>query len=218
MMIVASLDTRTAMGQLYDVDMRLRPSGESGMLAASFKGFRDYQLDKARTWEHQALVRARFICGDPAVGERCGEVRREVLRQVRDEAALGREVVAMRQRMRTHLLPANAAEKGEFHLKHGHGGIVDIEFIVQYAVLAWSHRFGDLTLWSDNIRILETLQLRGLFTEQESQSLIEAYIDYRSVAHQQALQQQPGVVDDGQFVSQRDAVTAKWMDLLGAMG
>jgi glutamate-ammonia-ligase adenylyltransferase len=216
--IIHILDARTAMGQLYDVDMRLRPSGESGMLAASFKGFRDYQLDKAWTWEHQALVRARFICGDPAVGERCGEVRREVLRQVRDEAELGREVVEMRQRMRTHLLPANAAEKGEFHLKHGHGGIVDIEFIVQYAVLAWSHRFGDLTLWSDNIRILETLQLRGLFTEQESQSLIAAYIDYRSVAHQQALQQQPGVVDDGQFVSQRDAVTAKWMDLLGAMG
>jgi glutamate-ammonia-ligase adenylyltransferase len=216
--IIHILDTRTAMGQLYDVDMRLRPSGESGMLAASFKGFRDYQLYEAWTWEHQALVRARFICGDPTVGERCGELRREVLSQARDEAELRREVVEMRQRMREHLLPADAGEKREFHLKHGYGGIVDIEFIVQYSVLAWSHRFGDLTLWSDNIRILETLQLQGLFSEQESQSLIEAYIAYRSVAHQQALQQQPGVVDDGQFVSEREAVTARWKTLLGAVG
>jgi glutamate-ammonia-ligase adenylyltransferase len=198
--------------------MRLRPSGESGMLAASCKAFRDYQLDTAWTWEHQALVRARFVCGDPAVGEYCGEVRREVLSQARDKVQLARDVVEMRQRMRGHLLPTDAAEKEEFHLKHGYGGIVDIEFMVQYAVLAWSHRFGDLTIWSDNIRILESLQLQGLFSEQESQSLIEAYIAYRSVAHQQALQQQPGVVDDEQFVLQRDAVTAKWKDLLGAIG
>jgi glutamate-ammonia-ligase adenylyltransferase len=198
--------------------MRLRPSGESGMLAASFKGFRDYQLDNAWTWEHQALVRARFICGDPVLGEHCGQLRREVLSQARDEVELGREVVEMRQRMREHILPADAGERGVFHLKHGYGGIVDIEFIVQYAVLAWSHRFGDLTLWSDNIRILETLQLQGLFSKQESQSLIEAYIAYRSVAHQRALQQQPDVVDDGQFVLEREAVTARWKVLLGAPG
>jgi len=215
--IIHILDTRTAMGQLYDVDMRLRPSGESGMLAASFKGFRDYQLDKAWTWEHQALVRARFICGDPAVGEHCEAVRREVLSRARDKVELGREVVEMRQRMREHLLPADAAEKGEFHLKHGYGGIVDIEFMVQYAVLAWSHRCGDLMTWSDNIRILDTLQLQGLFSGKESKSLIEAYIAYRSAAHQQALQQQPAVVDDGQFDLQREAVTAKWKDLLGAI-
>jgi glutamate-ammonia-ligase adenylyltransferase len=215
--IIHILDTRTAMGQLYDVDMRLRPSGESGMLAASFNAFRDYQLDRAWTWEHQALVRARFICGDSALGEHCSEVRREVLSQARDEVELGREVVEMRQRMRGQLLPADADEKGEFHLKHGYGGIVDIEFMVQYAVLAWSHRFGGLTVWSDNIRILETLQSLGLFSEQESQSLIEAYIAFRSAAHQQALQQQPGVVDDGQFGPQRNAVTARWKDLLGAI-
>ena len=215
--IIHILDTRTAMGQLYEVDMRLRPSGESGMLAASFKAFRDYQLATAWTWEHQALVRARFICGDPAVGERCGELRREVLCQSRDTVELGREVVGMRQRMRKNLLPADATEKGEFHLKHGYGGIVDIEFMVQYAVLVWSEGHPELTLWSDNIRILEALEKQGLFSKQESQSLTEAYIAYRSVAHQQALQQQPGVVDDGEFTSQREVVIAKWKDLLGMM-
>ena len=186
------------------------------MLSATFKGFQDYHENEAWTWEHQALVRARFVAGDAAVGKRCDEVRCAVLSREREPESLLQDVVGMRKKMRDHLLPTDAAEKGEFHLKHGYGGIVDIEFMMQYAVLAWSHRYPNLTRWSDNIRILETLQQEGLFTVQDSQSLIAAYIALRSVAHQLSLQQQEGVIDDDQLVSEREAVQAKWKKLLGA--
>jgi glutamate-ammonia-ligase adenylyltransferase len=213
--IIHILDTRTAMGPLYEVDMRLRPSGNSGMLVASFKAFAEYQRESAWTWEHQALVRARVIAGDRQLAERCEAVRREVLCQAREEAELAGEVLEMRAKMRDHLLPGDCEERAEFHLKQGRGGIVDIEFMVQYAVLAWSHRTPELTDWSDNIRILETLSRHGLFTEQESQVLTEAYIGYRSAAHQLALQQQSDVVDAERFREDREAVCTKWRQLLG---
>jgi len=213
--IIHILDTRTAMGQLYEVDMRLRPSGDSGMLVASFAAFRDYQLNTAWTWEHQALVRSRFIAGDEKLGRRCAELRREVLVRRRPEEQLREEVTRMRDKMREHLLPANASSADVFHLKHGRGGIVDIEFMVQYAVLAWSHRYPELTTWSDNIRILETLRRQGLFTRPEATALTEAYIAYRSAVHQQALQQQEEVTGDERFREERAAVRGKWEDLLG---
>ncbi|MCZ6831056.1 MAG: bifunctional [glutamate--ammonia ligase]-adenylyl-L-tyrosine phosphorylase/[glutamate--ammonia-ligase] adenylyltransferase [Gammaproteobacteria bacterium] len=214
--IIHILDTRTALGQLYEVDMRLRPSGESGMLVTSFSGYRDYQMNSARTWEHQALVRSRFIAGDAELGQRFASLREEVLSRPREESELREEVVSMREKMREHLLPAESAGKGRFHLKHGHGGIVDIEFMVQYAVLAWSHRVPGLAFWSDNVRILQTLQEAGLFTSAESTALTEAYITYRSAAHQLSLQQQPGVVEAERFEQERAAVNAKWNELLGA--
>lgn len=210
------LETRMALGQLYEVDMRLRPSGDSGMLVASTSGFAGYQRDSAWTWEHQALVRARLVAGDAAVGEAVYRVREEILRRDRDTAGLAREVVRMRRRMREHLLPADAAAKGEFHLKQGVGGIVDIEFMVQYAVLAWSHRVPALAHWSDNIRILETLGREGLFEQHECESLTEAYLAFRSAAHQLALQQQPDIVPAGEYREQRAAVTAKWEQLFAS--
>ena len=213
--IIHILDTRTAMGPLYEVDMRLRPQGNSGMLVASFKAFSEYQRDSAWTWEHQALVRARVIAGDSGLAERCEAVRREVLSQARDSAGLAREVLDMRAKMREHLLPGDSEERGDFHLKQGRGGIVDIEFMVQYAVLAWSHDTPELTDWSDNIRILETLAHHGLFLEQDSRALVEAYISYRSAAHQLALQQQPDIVDAERFREEREVVSAKWQECLG---
>ncbi len=216
--IIHILDTRTAMGPLYEVDMRLRPQGNSGMLVASFKAFRDYQQGPAWTWEHQALVRSRVIAGDGELGARCEAVRRDVLCQPRQEAELAREVVEMRAKMREHLLPARSEAEGKFHLKQGQGGIVDIEFMVQYAVLAWSHRTPELAVWSDNIRILETLSRHELFTEQRSRALTEAYIRYRSAAHQLALQQLPDAVDAAGFETERGVVRACWQALLGTAG
>ncbi|WP_116368418.1 bifunctional [glutamate--ammonia ligase]-adenylyl-L-tyrosine phosphorylase/[glutamate--ammonia-ligase] adenylyltransferase [Parahaliea mediterranea] len=212
------LETRMALGQLYEVDMRLRPSGDSGMLVASTRGFASYQQDTAWTWEHQALVRARLVAGDADVGQTVYGVRERILRLARDEAELAREVVKMRQRMREHLLPADAAAKGEFHLKQDVGGIVDIEFMVQYAVLAWSHRVPALAHWSDNIRILETLGREGLFEQQECDALTQAYLAYRSAAHQLALQQQPDVVAAADYREHRDAVSAKWQQLFASNG
>jgi glutamate-ammonia-ligase adenylyltransferase len=207
------METHMAMGQLYEVDMRLRPSGESGMLVSTVAGFRSYQHDSAWTWEHQALVRARFVAGDPEVAAVVNDLRVEILRQPRDAATLAREVHAMREKMRKHLLPDERPEEGEFHLKQGAGGIIDLEFMVQYAVLAWSHRVPELARWSDNVRILETLGREGLFERQECEALTQAYLAYRSAAHQLSLQQQPGIAPAGSFVQERATVNAKWQQL-----
>jgi glutamate-ammonia-ligase adenylyltransferase len=209
------LDARMTLGQLYEVDMRLRPDGDSGMLVTSSAGFGSYQKESAWTWEHQALVRARFVAGDPAVAEQVEEVRREVLCQGREESELAQEVRQMRDKMRSSLLTPEQAENREFHLKQGYGGIVDIEFMVQYAVLAWSHRVPDLTRWSDNVRILETLGREGLFEQQVCDTLTDAYLAFRSAAHQLSLQQQPGVVAADRYVQSRRAVEAAWQNLLG---
>jgi glutamate-ammonia-ligase adenylyltransferase len=193
--------------------MRLRPSGESGMLVSTVEGFRGYQQGSAWTWEHQALVRARFVAGDTEVAERVNELRMAILCQRRDSALLARDVQAMRQKMRKHLLPNERSEEGEFHLKQGDGGIVDIEFMVQYAVLAWSHREPELARWSDNVRILETLGREGLFERKECDALTQAYLAYRSAVHQLSLQQQTDVVAPGSFAEERAAVGAKWQQL-----
>jgi glutamate-ammonia-ligase adenylyltransferase len=210
------METHMAMGQLYEVDMRLRPSGESGMLVSTVQAFRSYQQDTAWTWEHQALVRARFVAGDPEVADAVNGTRREILCQSRDEAELAREVWQMREKMRRHLLPGERREEGEFHLKQGTGGIVDIEFMVQYAVLAWSHRVPELARWSDNVRILETLGRQGLFEPRECEALTEAYLAYRSAAHQLSLQQLPDVAPADSFAEARAGVIAKWQQLFQA--
>jgi glutamate-ammonia-ligase adenylyltransferase len=195
------------------VDMRLRPSGDSGMLVTTVEGFRSYQQDSAWTWEHQALVRARFVAGDAVVAEHVNALRIEIMQQCRDEAELARDVHSMREKMRKHLLSGEQTKEGEFHLKQGVGGIVDIEFMVQYTVLAWSNRVPELARWSDNVRILETLGREGLFERQECEALTQAYLAYRSAAHQLSLQQQPDIAPEDSFVAERAAVSAKWQQL-----
>ena len=214
--VIHILETRMALGQLYEVDMRLRPDGESGLLASSLKGFRNYQESSAWTWEHQALVRARLVAGDRTVGEQAEAIRHAVLATARDEAELAAEVVAMRRRMREQL-GSCAGEADKFDLKQDAGGIVDIEFMVQYAVLAWSHRVPELTRWSDNIRILETLAREGLFEQRDADALVEAYLAYRSAAHQLALQQQPGCISTEEYAVHRSAVTAAWQQLFAGV-
>jgi glutamate-ammonia-ligase adenylyltransferase len=211
--IIHILTTRTAMGELYEIDMRLRPSGESGMLVASLNAYRDYQTKTAWTWEHQALVRARVVAGSARLGALLREVREQVLARPRDAAKLATEVTEMRDRMREHKLPKNLVESDQFHLKQGVGGIVDIEFMVQYAVLAWSQKYPSLSRWTDNIRILEALGEEGLFTMAECESLTEAYISYRSRAHQMALLQHEAVVEAADLVDQVTAVINKWTQL-----
>jgi glutamate-ammonia-ligase adenylyltransferase len=211
------LETRMTLGQLYEVDMRLRPSGDSGMLVSTVQGFSSYQQESAWTWEHQALVRARFVAGDPEVAGQVAAVRRDILCRQRDSQRLGREVVQMRDKMRKHLLPRKLPSDELFHLKQGEGGIVDIEFMVQYGVLAWAHRVTELARWSDNIRILEVLGREGLFEPDECAALTDAYIAYRSAAHQLSLQQQPAVVPVERFTGERAAVRAKWHQLFASV-
>ncbi len=216
--IIHILDTRMAMGQLYEVDMRLRPSGESGMLVITTEGFRQYQENTAWTWEHQALVRARFVAGDIEVAEQVEKTRTDILCRKRDQSGLAQDVLNMRNRMREHLLPPGKVKDTEFDLKQDAGGIVDIEFMVQYAVLAWSNRIPELAHWTDNVRILEVLGREGLFAHSECDALTEAYLEYRSASHQYALQQHKGVAPAERFSRLRQAVTDKWQQMFKQQG
>lgn len=220
--IIHLLTTQTTSGALYEVDMRLRPSGASGLLVSSLGAFQRYQENEAWTWEHQALVRARVLVGCQRLAGEFARVRAEVLGRQRDVAALRSEVSEMRAKMRGNLgTRATAAGTGanafdaaaSFDLKQDAGGIVDIEFMVQYAALAWSWQYPQLLEFTDNIRILEGLERVGLMTAEDAGLLREVYKIYRSAAHRQALQKQPGVVPGDQFQNERRAVMRLWRQL-----
>ncbi len=205
------LTATTGLGQLYEVDMRLRPSGNSGLLVSSFNAFADYQASSAWTWEHQALARARVVAGGEALAQKFIALRAEILSKPRDEKALREEVVNMRNKMREHLLAGGDGEKnGQFELKQGLGGIVDIEFMVQYAVLAQAHRYASLTQYTDNIRMLESLQAEGLLEEAQALALIDAYKTFRSFVHRASLQEEKGMASIADVAAHRQSVLAQW--------
>ncbi|MDD3449810.1 MAG: bifunctional [glutamate--ammonia ligase]-adenylyl-L-tyrosine phosphorylase/[glutamate--ammonia-ligase] adenylyltransferase [Gammaproteobacteria bacterium] len=205
--IIHVLNTLTPAGVLYEVDMRLRPSGASGLLVSSLDAFAEYQREDAWTWEHQALVRARPVAGDAALGARFDGIRRAVLGRRRERGALAREVREMRQRMREAL---GSREAGWFDLKQDPGGIADIEFMVQYGVLLWSSEHPELLRYPDNIRILEGLAAAGLMDPADAELLADAYRAYREVVHRCALQQEPARVEEGAFNDYRQAVRRIW--------
>ncbi len=214
--IIHILTARTPAGDVYEVDMRLRPSGNSGLLVSTVQGFAKYQQQDAWTWEHQALVRARPVAGSELLAQQFTQIRHEVLSRQRDQQTLKDEVREMRHKMREHLSSEVSGEKGVFDLKQDRGGIVDIEFMVQFAVLTWSHEYPELTHWSDNIRILESLEHCGLLSAEETQALTEAYKRYRAAGHRLQLQQQTGVVKTEQFEEKRRGVEALWLRYLDA--
>ena len=220
--IIHLLTAQTNSGQLYEVDMRLRPSGASGLLVSSLGAFERYQQNEAWTWEHQALVRARVLVGCKQVGAAFEQVRAKVLGRERDLPTLRLEVSEMRAKMRDNLgTRITAAGLGEnafqptvpFDLKQDAGGIVDIEFMVQYAALAWAWEYPQLLRYTDNIRILEGLEQAGLMPAADASLLREAYKAFRAVAHRQALQKEAGVVTGDQFVVERQHVRRIWSEL-----
>ncbi|WP_237524241.1 bifunctional [glutamate--ammonia ligase]-adenylyl-L-tyrosine phosphorylase/[glutamate--ammonia-ligase] adenylyltransferase [Shewanella sp. KX20019] len=184
--ILHLFSTRTTSGELYEVDMRLRPSGASGLLVSEIEHFGDYQRKEAWTWEHQALVRARFMFGDNTLSSRFNELRAEVLETSRDNTVLAKNVRDMRLKMRDHLLKVR---EGMFDLKQSPGGIADIEFIAQYLVLAHACEYQALSFWSDNVRIFEQLAELELIPIASAQSLTHAYCHLRDENHRLTLQQ-----------------------------
>jgi glutamate-ammonia-ligase adenylyltransferase len=220
--IIHLLTAQTNSGQLYEVDMRLRPSGASGLLVSSLGAFARYQENEAWTWEHQALVRARVLVGSQDVGQAFEKVRAAVLAKSRDLPTLRQEVSEMRAKMRDNLgskstaagTAANAFDAtAPFDLKQDAGGIVDIEFMVQYAALAWSEEHPSLLRYTDNIRILEGLEEVGLMPAEDASLLREVYKAYRSAAHREALQKDSGVIPGDQFVDERRQVMRIWREL-----
>ena len=209
--IIHLLSTVTVSGAAYEIDMRLRPSGNSGMLVSSMAAFEKYQRENAWTWEHQSLVRARVVAGEKTLAEEFNRLRQAVLMQSRDDPLLRAEVEKMREKMRKHL--GRPSKEGKYSLKQGVGGIVDIEFMVQFAVLAWSHDHPELARWSDTIRILESLAHCGLLSAQQSSLLIDAYKRYRSAGHRLQLQNQLAEVANSDFLECRKRVAAQWQQL-----
>ncbi len=209
--LIHMLNTRTASGILYEVDPRLRPDGASGLLVSPLEAFRKYQLESAWTWEHQALLRARFVAGDKAVGERFSEIRLEVLARERDADQLRTEVRDMREKMRTSL---DRGSDKYFDLKQGHGGIADIEFMVQYAVLRWAARYPELLQWTDNVRLLGSLSELGLMPGQAASDLADAYRGLREDYHRFSLQNLPGRLPHDRRLEERQRVKELWRTLM----
>ena len=207
--LIHLLTARTSAGVLYQVDTRLRPSGNAGPLVTSIAAFRRYQLMQAWTWEHQALVRARPVAGAAPLFAEFEDVRREVLCQARNPEKLAREVVEMRGRMAAALTPAGDG----FHVKHARGGIVDIEFMVQYWILRWAHAYPDVTRHTDNINILEALAGLGLVPAERAQLLTGAYRRYLSLEHRLKLMERGTLASGDGLGSLPEQVAGIWRDV-----
>lgn len=205
--IIHFLSTRTAAGRAYEVDTRLRPGGESGLLVSSIDAFLQYQRNNAWTWEHQALIRARAVAGDPRTMQAFGELRRTILGQARDAQQLRHDIVEMRTRMRTEL---DRSDDIYFDLKHGVGAITDIEFMVQYGVLRWANEYPDLLEFTDILRLLEVLTRLELMPAELGKALHDAYFAYRADVHRAALQELDGMVETKKFRQHRATVQKAW--------
>jgi len=212
--IVHILSTQTPSGQLYEVDMRLRPSGNSGLLVSTLQAFEKYQQNDAWTWEHQALARARGVAGCPDTLQALEDIRHQILCTSRDKAALRQEVVEMREKMRSSLGTPEIRRDEVFHIKHDAGGIVDIEFMMQYLMLAWSAEHPELTQWSDNIRQMEELGRAGVLPVEDTEKLREVYITLRSTIHRRALQNLNSQVEGSAFQEERDYIQSMWKKVM----
>ena len=210
--VIHILTAHTPAGRLYEVDMRLRPDGGGGLLVSHVDTFADYQKTRARTWEHQALVRARPISGDERIANRFNRIRGEILSRRRKKALLNKEVGVMRSRLRRESLTDNPSI---FNIKQGPGGIVDIEFLVQYLVLLCSHQHPDLLVWTDNVRILQTLVETGVMDNPTADFLKHAYLILRAYAHKLSLQEKPAEIPAEKFVPIRRKVQKIWASFFG---
>jgi len=209
--IISMTSVLTASGKLYEIDSRLRPEGSSGLLVSSCAAYLRYQLEKAWTWEHQALVRARLVAGSSRLKPEFERIRTQVLRLPRDDQPLRREIVDMRERMYQSKRPA---EGERVDLKQSRGGMVDIEFMVQYWVLSQANNIDSDCLYSDNISLLKALFRQNLITGSQSQ-LVEIYQIYHRLLHESVLQNQSGEVDAELIAEQFAQVINCWNDCFG---
>ncbi|MGO3383696.1 MAG: bifunctional [glutamate--ammonia ligase]-adenylyl-L-tyrosine phosphorylase/[glutamate--ammonia-ligase] adenylyltransferase [Acinetobacter guillouiae] len=209
------MTTQTLDGRVYEIDTRLRPSGEAGLLVTSLKAFEQYQLKSAWLWEHQAIVRARSIAGEQSLRAKFEELRCRVLTLPREEETVRKEVLNMRQKMKDHLGSSKDQKKdGIFHLKQDAGGIVDIEFMAQYVVLAWSGTNPDLAHYSDNVRILEDAAKAGCLSSDDVSALIQAYLSERAESHRLALANHNMQVSAADWHDTREVVCKLWQRLI----
>jgi glutamate-ammonia-ligase adenylyltransferase len=213
--LVHFLTTQTSSGVMYEIDTRLRPEGRKGVLVTSTDAFERYQEENAWTWEHQALLRARPVAGSAAVAKDFERIRARTLMSRIRLAALQEDVVSMRARMRKEL---DRSEAGRFDLKHGRGGVGDIEFIVQYLVLRNARNFPAVIRFSDNIRQIAALAAVGRLDVQTAARLQVAYREFRRRLHHLSLNDRPPFVGDDELLAERDLVVAVWERHLAGPG
>jgi glutamate-ammonia-ligase adenylyltransferase len=208
--LITWLTLRTGAGELFDIDTALRPNGNSGLLVTSIAAFERYQdgrgSNTAWTWEHQALTRARFAAGCDRVAGRFEATRRAVLVSARDAAALRTEVATMRERVRK----ARPVPEGRFDVKHSAGGMMDVEFAVQYLVLSQSAAHPELLDNAGNIALLQRAEAAGLLPPGVGKGAADAYRELRRSQHRARLDEQPTQTDPEAMATQRDAVLALW--------
>jgi len=204
------LSSHTVAGRLYETDLRLRPNGDSGLLVSSVEAFESYQREHAWVWEHQALTRARFCAGDAAVGARFEQIRKTILCLPRDLGKLKDEVRAMRRKM----LDGHPNRSALFDIKHDRGGMVDIEFMVQFLVLGYACRYPQLTSNCGNLWLLQTAGELGLIDTQSGESVRNLYRELRRLQHQLRLNNQSQCRIEQEKIDTA-AVTKLWQELLG---
>ncbi|HUF81197.1 MAG TPA: bifunctional [glutamate--ammonia ligase]-adenylyl-L-tyrosine phosphorylase/[glutamate--ammonia-ligase] adenylyltransferase [Burkholderiales bacterium] len=206
------LTSITPAGVLYETDLRLRPDGAGGLLVSPFASFRDYQQQHAQVWEHQALTRARYVAGGADIGAAFERLRTDVLRQQRDLASLRRDVAAMRRKM----LEGHPNRTPLFDLKHDRGGLIDVEFAVQYLVLGHAHRHAELTGNIGNLALLKLAARLGLVADARAQAAHDAYRRFRQLQH--GLRLQGGGyarTDPAAIADSRRAVVELWEAVMG---
>ena len=203
------MGTATPAGVLYEIDLRLRPNGSSGVLVTGMDTFANYQFGDAWTWEHQALMRARIVLGNERLRTLFSQTRAGVLAQKRSTQELRETVANMRERMRAAM---GNKEAGSMHLKQDDGGVADVEFIVQYLVLAYSAEHPELLIYTDNIRVLDAVEALQLLPATDAEMLRQSYIALRERLHRQALQEAGPVVPEDKALGE---LRANVMDLKG---
>jgi len=213
--LVHLLTVHTPAGRLYEVDVRLRPSGKGGLAFTQIGAFAAYQMKEAWTWEHQALLHSRWVAGDAGLGACFERIRREVLMQAVRRDTLRTDIREMRERMRAE--HARAAD-GQFDLKHDRGGIADIEFLAQYWVLRSVREYPPLAEFADTIRHLESVGSAALVDHRVIDLLVDAYRRYREAAHHLSLEQRPALVAGDEFAAIRARVAAVWERVMVAGG
>jgi len=213
--LVHLLTTHTRAGRLYEVDIRLRPSGKGGLLVQSLGAFDEYQRKEAWTWEHQALLRARAVAGNEELCAKFETVRIDVLRQAIRRDTLRDEVRKMRERMRAEL---SKAKVGQFDLKQDAGGIADLEFLTQYWMLKWCDKYPEIVTFSDNIRQLESLASGAIVAQETVDFLTSTYRKYRHRMHHLSLEGGDDVIAATEFVEERAKLVALWDAEMGGPG
>ena len=205
------LTTTTASGKVFDIDTRLRPYGQSGAMVCSLATYEDYLRNKAWLWEHQALIRARPVTASRSLADNFQALRKDLLCQARDIDEVRNSVIEMRDK----IVASHPARDGaRFSLKKDRGGIIDIEFIVQFYVLGYASRHNEICVHTDNVRILDACAKAGLIKPESVDELKEIYIAYRKHLHQLSLQLLPETVAADMFAEERSVIQNYWTSLL----